>query len=392
MKKIILFTFVLSNLFAGQYASEAKNLNSHFSRDFQNTIVNPGTGVNDFKTVDGNSTFSANMTCDGATKAIADISYSGTSDISILINADVNGDGTKEISNTLANISGICADGVVKCDVGTWNNCNYYTYQYNANGIFLSSTNRANSSSCYCINDSCGGLAAHDKERILNDILASVYNILQVQMPRFVLTRINNNSSFVEIYGENQDACVNYQTGDRNYTYNETDATNLTNQGNNEMARQQNNANSAASTLFKAAENENSIDYTIEKNELRAKANLVPAATESNKLVSAAGETFNMTKMEDINEIKYCQVQLTSINAQIYTDGSTAYTSNTANKNIVKYELRECTGNNNDICPIETGEIVKYACGQVNQSSFNESVSGLEGIKEIAKDFTCSMN
>lgn len=391
MYKLIFLLTLISNINAGEYLNEAKNLNNHFSRNFQNTIVAPLTGAASFNTIDGNSTFNANMTCDGATQAIADISYAGTSDISISVNADMNGDGIKEMHSTLTNVSGICADGVVKCDVGTWNNCGYYRYQYNSSGIYLATSNRNSSSNCYCINSSCGSLASSSRDRILNDISAGIYNILQTNMPRFVLTRVNNNNSAVEIFGENQDACRNYQTGGSNYAYSETDNSSIINQGNTAMYNDQNNPNTAAGTLLRATVNENSIDFTADKNALRTKANSIPAATESNKIVSAAGETFDMSRMEDLEEPRYCQIQRIVSNGQIYTDGSTSYSYGTTNTQVFEYELRECTGMNRDICPYETGETIKYACGEVNLSSFNESVAGLSALNEMAKDITCSL-
>lgn len=391
MYKLIFALTLVGNLIAGQYLDEARTLNNHFSKNFQQTVVSPVTGASKFNTVDGNSTFSGNLTCDGANQHVADISYSGTSDITISINADIDGNGIKELHNTFSGISGICADGVIKCDNDSWHNCNYYKYQYNASsGIFLANSSRSNTSNCYCINGSCGNLANSAKERILNDISAAIYNILQTNMSRFVLTRLNNNGSVVEIYGENQDACKNYKTGNSNYKYHETDNSTIINEGNMMMSNDYSNSNTAAGTLFKATTNENSIDFSAEKNTMRAKAEVIPAATESNKIVSAAGKTFDMSKMEDLKEIVYCQIQRTVINGQIFTDGSTSYSSGINNTQVFEYELRECTGANQDICPYETGETIKYNCGEVNSGNFSESVTGLNSLNELAKDMICS--
>ena len=387
MKKIFIFFIFYSGLaIAGEYLNEAKNLNTHFSSDFQSTIVSPGSGAGSYTTLDGNSTFNANITCEGATQSVADISYTGTSDIEININVDMNGDGTKEKHYSFSGISGICSDGLIKCDVGTWNNCQYYKYQHNQNNLYLEQSNRANLSNCYCINSSCNNVSSRDTQRVLNDISAVIYEVLQRQMPRFVLTRINNDNSVVEIYGENQDTCRNYQTGNSNYTYNETDNTSLINQGNESMTTELNNPNSAMTTLVNASTNEDSIDFTTEKNHLRTRSSSIPAATENEKIVSAAGETFDMSRMEDFEETKYCQVEKPVVNSHVYTDGLSA------NREFVEYELRECVGDNNDICPIDSGESVKYECGEVNEKNFNESVAGLGALNEIAKDITCSIN
>lgn len=385
-KRIILLLCCFCGLDAGEYLNEAKNLNNHFSSNFQNTITAPGTGAGSYTTLDGNSTFNANITCEGATQPIADISYLGTDDISIYINVDMDADGTKEKNYTFSGISGICSDGLIKCDSGSWNNCNYFSYQHNASNIYLQSSNRGNLSNCYCINSSCNSVAARDTQRVLDDISAAIYAILQNQMPRFVLTRINNDSSVVEIYGENQDACRNYQEGNSNYTYTETDNTSLINQGNEMMTSQQNDSNSAMSTLLNASANEDSIDFTTEKNQLRTRSSSIPVATENEKIVSAAGETFDMSRTEDLEEVRYCQVEKTVVNSHIFTDGSAA------NRDFIEYELRECIGTNNDICPIDSGESIKYECGEVNEENFSESVAGLGALNEIAKDISCSVN
>ncbi len=387
-KTFFLSTIAVSSLLAQNYSSELKSLNSHFSKNFQSTIVAPGTSSGSFKTVDGNTSFQANMTCEAASISVSDISYTGSSDISINIKMDLNYDGIKETNNNLNNVSGICADGVIKCDINTWNNCSYYNYSFSSSGISVNlSTNQNNTPNCYCINSSCGSPSVNNKKAILDDITAGVYNILQANLPRFVLTQANNDGVTSSIYGENQDECGNYQVGSRDI---QMDSNSIINQGEAQLASNQTDPDTPAGFILNATNNELSFDYTSEKNELKTKTLNTPAATESNKIISANGETFDMSNIEDSNPIQYCQVEKLVSNSQVYTDQSTSYTSNTANTQMAEYELRECTGVDYSVCPIDSGESVKYQCGDVNQDSFNESISGINAVQSMANDMTCS--
>ncbi len=389
---IMLFLYA-SSLIASSYSNDARNLNNHFKSNFNSAIVSPGTSNANFKTLDGSKEFQANLTCDGSTISIADITYSGTSDISIQIKSDLNADGIKERTNTLSGISGICSDGLVKCNTGTWSNCSYFKYDFSSSmGIYLTQTTKTNSTNCYCINSSCGSPASTNKKQILDDITASVYNILQANMPRLILTRTTNDGVTSSIYGENQDACNNYQTGPATYSYNEKNATHIQNAGQNMLSSEQNDTNTTAGFLMKATQNENSIDYSQDKQALKTRYSSIPKATESNKIVTVGTEVFDMTRIEDGDAIVYCQIQRTVQNSQVYTDDTTAYTSPTSNLQTVEYELRECIGVNKNICPYETGESIKYPCGTVNQNSFIESVGAMQTIQSIANDMSCSTN
>jgi hypothetical protein len=387
MKYPALLLLISNILIAGEYTTEATLLGGHF-KNFSSVVVAPATSTSDFKTVDGRISFKSNMTCESATVSVAEVSYSGTSDIATTIKLDMNADGVKELQNTLTGISGICTDGVLKCNANTWANCGYFNYKYTSGvGISLVATTRQNTSNCYCINSSCGSPATYNKKSILDDITTGVYSVLQANMNRFVLTRTTNDGVKSDIYGENQDTCTNYQTGNKNFNQNT-----IVNDGELILAQEQSNPDSAAGTVLNATANENSIDFSSDTNALKTKATSITPATQNNKIISANGETFDMSKSEDTEEIKYCQIVRTKANGQIYTDETTAYTSNTSNTTIEEYELRECTGPNSLNCPYETGETVKYQCGTVNKDSFNESISGVNALHSMANDMSCSNN
>lgn len=389
MKRLLLSLFVVAagSLAATDYITEANSMSNHFKNNFSTTIAKPGTENTAFTTVNGSKSFSSQITCNTTKVPIAKVSYTGTSDILISLEIDTNADGNIDKYNSFSAISGICSDGVIKCNTNTWNNCSHYKYQYTVNSGFSLASAPGRLENCYCINSSCGNKAANYKNEILNDIAGSVYTTMSASLSSFVLTRTEADGNQVLIYGENPDQCKNYQQGNKNFNQNTivSDSEAL-------FAQQSQDPNSPAYTTRQAATHSN-MSATV--NEIKttqsARINAIRPATETNKIVTIEGfGTTDLSSIEDGREIKYCQIVKDATNAQIYTDNSTAHSSNTTNTSQETYELRECTGINNTICPYETPERIKYDCGKVTKDSFNAAVTGMKTIEEMTKDFTCS--
>ena len=109
------------------------------------------------------------------------ISYvpsSSTMDIdTLVIIADPRLTGSSTVIQPLpAPASGICSNGLITCDPGTWNNCEYYKWTSSAGVPGLTqTTNMSEIGGCYCVNKSCGGnLPFLNGTQILRDITAGV--------------------------------------------------------------------------------------------------------------------------------------------------------------------------------------------------------------------------
>ncbi len=390
MKKVSLFSLCsVISLLATDYKTDAATMGGYFKNNFQSAIAKPATENTSFSTVNGSKSFSSQITCNVSKVPVAEISYTGTSDISISIKLDTNVDGSIDKTNTITGVvSGICADGVIKCDANSWTNCTYQAYKFSTSTGFYLQQQANLLSGCYCINSSCGSKAANYKEEILNDIAGAVYTTMSSSLSNFILTKTNATTSGVSIYGENPDGCKNYKEGTK--TYNQAT---LNNDGEDAFATQSNDVDSPVHIVKTV---HNNPELAISKTDIQAtsetRVNSIARATENNKVVSTTFGDTDMNTMENINEPKYCQVVKSVANGHIYTDNTTAQTSNTTNTTVEDLELRECTGVNKNICPYETGETVKYACGEVNQGGFAESLSAMSGLNEMAKDISCSSN
>ena len=52
-------------------------------------------------------------------------------------------------------VSGVCNNGFIQCDAGTWNRCLGYRWSYGKRGFHADRVDWSELSSCYCINNSC---------------------------------------------------------------------------------------------------------------------------------------------------------------------------------------------------------------------------------------------
>jgi len=97
-----------------------------------------------------------------------------TGDItSTTVTQDLNMDGTVDSAYTLpVTVSGICANGVIACVPGTWNNCQSLAWSADSTGaLALSSTTLSNLGGCYCINNHCGNnLVITNLSNVLGDM------------------------------------------------------------------------------------------------------------------------------------------------------------------------------------------------------------------------------
>jgi hypothetical protein len=101
----------------------------------------------------------------------------------LVIGIDPKLDGNTQIVQPLAGIaiSGICNNGVITCDAGTWQNCQSYAWSDVGGGVPGLQSTLTTLAGCYCINASCGSnLPFLNGSQILRDLsmgaIASVMN------------------------------------------------------------------------------------------------------------------------------------------------------------------------------------------------------------------------
>lgn len=401
IKKIfitMILVFSISPLFAADNSdwtagqTQGTSTLNYFKSNMSGTINTPMTTDQKLTTVDGSKNGDAKLMCSGSTaKEFLTISYTGTSDINILVQMDKNLDGTKETSWSYSGISGICSNGAVICSSGSWSNCKYYTWTNTSGTLSLSQTPSSQVGGCYCINSSCGGLAATNNKSILNDIAGGIAPLM-TDSTQYVITKTENTGQSVKYWGQNYSNCSNSNGNRANVSL---DGSNIQSQTDSAVLNQSQNNTSAYYVLNQGSGNSTTLDSNY-KTDLTNRSTTVRASSSNangtnnysytDKLSGSSVNINGSLLLGSQGKAKYCEVEWSQNNTDAFQDDTNR--KNSTSNNQMKYnEIRECT-NNWSVCPVNNGESIKNQCGAID--NFAEVAGALNAVSEATKDMVCS--
>jgi len=392
MKRVFIFLFAFQLIFAWSLAvnqnntwdegeSFGKSILDKIKSNIDKTINNPITKEQDLYTLDGEKVGKVSITC-GEDKTIMKISYSTTigGNINLLINGDLNLDDEFEYSTNIDGISGICANGFIRCNDGSWDNCRYYLLEFNG-GISYTETVFPKLSGCYCINSSCGGLSSNSKARILNDIAGTITSFIRNK--DYIVSEPEVDNAYAYIRGKNincggESAPVGISEEELK---NKTEQAKLSNESYSLLNESVNNINEHpvdSDFTNKMLQKQNSVSSSANWNESEGSFSY----SDGNQIVSSKVFTKNPRK------IKYCEIEYMESSPDVFNDGTTRANS-TSSAEVKKTKIIECVETENGwTCPTKEGESIKYNCGEID--NFGEVVAAFESVNDAAKDFTCS--
>lgn len=396
MKNKIFYLLIFTNLFAANEGIEVgKNLKGHFN-NVQTNVAAPLTSNSDFKTVNGSKSFKANLTCNDKINPFLEITYSGSSDITLKVDIDTDLNGTKDKSFTFNGISGVSTNGIIKCSTNSWKNCKYFLWNISNNNLTLSETVLTNLGGPYCINSSCGSLSVNQKINVLDTIGGAISSMYQSSNSNYLITKTQNDGNKIVFYGQNYQDCTNYKEQAPSKSH-DLDTTNV-------IASQSKDENSVYYVLNEEVKNQNTNKFdtdvkqtTVIKNSVSVKGDTSDYTfTYSGKTQNEDGSWSTRNDNAKVNidflnpNIKYCEIKYLEENSILFSDGQTHHSSSGDTKTW-KTKIVECTGNDYSICPVDTskGEIIKHPCGQID--NFAEATSILMAIDEAVDDFSCSL-
>ena len=180
-------------------------------------ISTPGTNsATLMKTVDGSKSFDGSLVCPSSSQFLSIASIpSATNDLALIIKQQTNlaaippATGFNLVYTVPVTISGVCANGFVSCDAGTWQNCTKYQWTADASlqvGIAADTTN--NWSGCFCINSSCGYNLATDNYSYLLGILGSgIATTIQKGYPQMTISQVKIVPPAADYYGQQAGNC-----------------------------------------------------------------------------------------------------------------------------------------------------------------------------------------
>ena len=181
--------------------------------DINNRFFKPMTsgGSIQMYTFDNSKHFKASLTKDQGKRLIDILIQQGsTGDLKTLrVYQDLDNSNSYnyayDVTSAIGPVSGICANGVIACDPGTWNHCRYYMWTADSSGrVSLVQRPSTDFGGCYCINNSCGSnLATADGSIILKDLGGGVIGAIQEYSNyRVIITGVSQGIVNEVWYGE----------------------------------------------------------------------------------------------------------------------------------------------------------------------------------------------
>jgi len=193
-------------------AADASRAKTSDSDALQQNYVTPGLAGQQISTVDNSHTFTPNIACQKtATMLEVLVQPSGTGDLGrVTIARDTDLDGMVDTTSNLpVPVSGICANGVVSCQPGSWNGCSFYRWDVDAaKALKLTSVDMTKLAGCYCINNSCGtNLAWGNMASVLRDLGGGMIGALTTADPRYGVAEAVIDGPAIRYVGAQSTAC-----------------------------------------------------------------------------------------------------------------------------------------------------------------------------------------
>lgn len=194
-------------------AASASRAKTSDSDTLHQNYVTPGMSGQPITTVDGSKSFTPTIACQKTANLLEVlIQPNGTGDIGLVrISRDKDLDGKFDTSATLpVPVSGICANGLISCNPGTWNQCRSFRWDLDAaKDLKLTQVDMPELAGCYCINNSCGSnLVFGNLASVLKDLGGGMIGALTTADPRIGVAEARINGPVIDYVGAQTTACT----------------------------------------------------------------------------------------------------------------------------------------------------------------------------------------
>ena len=175
--------------------------------------VTPGMSGQAVSTVDGTKSFTPTLSCQKTANLLEVlVQPSATGDIGMVrISRDKDLSGSFDSVSTLpVPVSGICANGVISCNPGTWDQCRAFRWDLDsAKDLKLTQVDMPELTACYCVNNSCGSnLAFGNLASVLKDLGGGMVGALTTADPRIGVAEARINGPVIDYVGAQTTACT----------------------------------------------------------------------------------------------------------------------------------------------------------------------------------------
>jgi hypothetical protein len=195
---------------AAAAAARAKSADSDALLD---NYVTPGMAGRSISTVDSSKAFTPDLSCQKTATYLELLAQpNATGDIGTLsISRDSDLDGSFDEALTVPVVtSGICANGIISCNPGTWDACRFFRWDTATSGALkLSEVELTELAGCYCVNNSCGNnLVWGNIASVLKDLGGGVVGALTTSDARIAISQAAIDGPVIRYTGAQTTSCT----------------------------------------------------------------------------------------------------------------------------------------------------------------------------------------
>lgn len=197
---------------AGQQSAQQVQGAYGTTGSMNNGLAQPLNSSTSMTTVDGSQSFGAQVGCPSSKQYLQVTMFPQSSgdlaQVALDWDPSFSGSYTSHFLMT-GPFSGVCNNGLIACDAGTFNNCHYYQWQASSSAISLMAVAQEWLGACYCINNYCGsGLALSNSKKVLSDMGGGITHALNNVYPRLVIAQSQYPDPTQEVFYGNQNGCT----------------------------------------------------------------------------------------------------------------------------------------------------------------------------------------
>lgn len=174
--------------------------------EFANPLLSDKTNM---ATLDGAASFNVQMMFPSSQRFLEIFAQPGASGdlTTVIVGQDLDFSGQLDFSFQVPfAISGVCANGVISCIPGTWEDCLFYLWRTQGDGrLFLQPAQVFDLGGCYCLNNACGnGLVWQNLPLVLKDLGGGAVGALQREHPNYAVSQVEVQESLIAYFGQDR--------------------------------------------------------------------------------------------------------------------------------------------------------------------------------------------
>ena len=178
----------------------------------ENNLTSPLLSGTGFTTFDGTRSFNQRISCPSSAHYLELFFGIGSGgDLSpVSIKQDTDFNGAYDVAYVLpVAASGICANGVISCRSGSFDECKSYRWKAGTSGrVSIEKVELSSLAGCYCVNNSCGtNLGFVNRSTILADLAGGIAGALMARDPRYAVSSVEKTDFVIKLAGQDTSAC-----------------------------------------------------------------------------------------------------------------------------------------------------------------------------------------